>query len=394
MQAIHGVHFRDIQSNSIALLKNARVLFIMFDGATDVAVCENEIVYAHVVDEKAPRNVFVSIVNIENAHAEGVLAGIVYGMESVDEKGWHWKEKLIAMGSDGASVNLGKRNSVTKHLKDQIPHLVAMHCVSHRLELGALDAMKAKDAKVFLDLISVLLNLHKHYHYSPKALRELQLLAEAMEEKMIKPVNLQGTRWMPHLSSSLEVLLKQYCTFVAHFENTVEGKIGTVDVQSRAKNIPKHLKSYDLLHYMHFLKDVLSVLSELSLKFQEDRSGLPEALEALETACLQLVAQKQRPGEKLQKFIDAIDDNGKFLGVQLSKPTLTPDRLKERQNSLIDLVIDHINKRMGDIDSGNILKDMQVFYPVNLPEMEQEITVFGESEVTTLCEYYAPVLNR
>ncbi|KAH3821832.1 hypothetical protein DPMN_123600 [Dreissena polymorpha] len=38
---------------------------------------------------------------------------------------------------------------------------------------------------------------------------------------------------------------------------------------------------------------------------------------------------------------------------------------------------------MGDIDSGNILKDMQVFYPVNLPEREQEIAVSGESEVTT-----------
>ena len=53
-----------------------------------------------------------------------------------------------------------------------------MHCVSHRLELGALDAMKECDAKVFADLKSVLLNLHKHYHYSEKAFKELQILAE------------------------------------------------------------------------------------------------------------------------------------------------------------------------------------------------------------------------
>ncbi|KAH3821179.1 hypothetical protein DPMN_122940 [Dreissena polymorpha] len=90
MQRFMEFIFRDIQSNSIALLKNARVLSIMFDGATDVAVCENEIVYARVVDEGATRNVFVSIVNIEHAHAEGVLAGFESGMESVDEEGWNW----------------------------------------------------------------------------------------------------------------------------------------------------------------------------------------------------------------------------------------------------------------------------------------------------------------
>lgn len=135
-----------------------------------------------------------------------------------------------------------EKNSVVALLKNYVPHLVSMYCVCHRLELGALDAMIARDAKIFADLKSVLLNLHKHYHYSPKALRELKALSEAMEQKMIKPVNLQGTRWMPHLSGCLDVLLREYQVFVAHFENTVQGKIGTIDVQSRAKLIPKHLK--------------------------------------------------------------------------------------------------------------------------------------------------------
>lgn len=73
--------------------------------------------------------------------------------------------------------------------------------------------------KYFADLKSVLLILHKHYHYSAKAVRELQMLAEAMDEKMVKPVNLEGTRWMPHLSKCLLVLLQKYSIFVNHFDN-------------------------------------------------------------------------------------------------------------------------------------------------------------------------------
>lgn len=74
------------------------------------------------------KNVYISIEAVEHAHAEGVLAAIESVMNKVDE-GWNWKERLVATGSDGASVNLGRRHSVTKTLKDEVPHLFAMHCV-------------------------------------------------------------------------------------------------------------------------------------------------------------------------------------------------------------------------------------------------------------------------
>lgn len=96
----------------------------------------------------------------------------------------------------------------------------------HSLKLSALDAMKDRYANIFADLRSVLLNLHKQYQYSAKALIELQIMAEAMAEKMLKPVNLEGTGWMPHLSNCLDVLLRQYLVFVNHFENTVGGILG------------------------------------------------------------------------------------------------------------------------------------------------------------------------
>lgn len=333
-----------------------------------------------------PQNLYVNVEPVEHAHAEGVLGAIEKSMASVDP-GWNWKEKLVATGSDGASVNLGKHKSVTALLKKEVPHLIAMHCVSHRLELGALDAMKQRDAQIFSDLKSVLMMIHKHYHYSAKALRELQMVAEAMEIKLIRPTNLEGTRWMPHLSKSLENLLKSYVVIVNHFEDTIQGKKGTADVQGRAKNILKHLKSHKLLHYIHFICDVLAILAELSLQFQRDSCTLPDALSALETACLCLVALKQRPGENLQKFNDGLDNNT-FHGVVLSAPELSNQQLKDKEDKLVDTVLEHLTKRLGDIDSSELLKAMQIFYPVNFPLNEADIATYGEEELKRLCEYY------
>ena len=49
-----------------------------------------------------------------------------------------WKSRLIAFGSDGASVNLGRKGGVAALLKQTIPHLLGIHCMAHRLERGVL----------------------------------------------------------------------------------------------------------------------------------------------------------------------------------------------------------------------------------------------------------------
>ena len=95
---------------------------------------------------------------------------------------------------------LGKHQGVATLLKKDVPHVVE---VTHRLELGILDAMKKE--KQLKDVNETLQGLYKHYHYTAKALREV---AEALEITVLKPVNVMGTRWVPHLSRALTVLLR------------------------------------------------------------------------------------------------------------------------------------------------------------------------------------------
>ena len=67
----------------------------------------------------------------------------------------------------------------------------------------------------------MLRGLYKHYHYSPKALRELKELAQVLDEKINKPVNLRGRRWLPHISRALTVMMKSFSVIYAHLENTI-----------------------------------------------------------------------------------------------------------------------------------------------------------------------------
>jgi len=76
--------------------------------------------------------------------------------------------------SDGDSVLLGKKNGVSKRLKDKYLLIFSWHCMNHRLELAVNDSVKDVTAtnnfKAFLD------RLHALYNRSPKNQNELKMI--------------------------------------------------------------------------------------------------------------------------------------------------------------------------------------------------------------------------
>lgn len=119
-----------------------------------------------------------------------------------------WTEKLVFFCADSASVNMGKLNGVAAKLKKEkgVGHLLSIHCVAHRLELGMVDSTKAQPR--LKKLQEVLHYLHMQCHYSPKALRELRMLADALEDKVLKPTNLKGARWLPYIHKATQVVVQ------------------------------------------------------------------------------------------------------------------------------------------------------------------------------------------
>lgn len=87
---------------------------------------------------------------------------------SVEKVGVSWPEflrKLVGLGSDGASVMLGRNNGVAAKLRRLQPAMVAVHCYAHKLELAFKDAIKhvPLDKKVTTCLLQ---GLYYFYHNS------------------------------------------------------------------------------------------------------------------------------------------------------------------------------------------------------------------------------------
>lgn len=119
----------------------------------------------------------------------------------------------------------------------------------------------------------------KTYHYSAKSSRELKALASVLGVDALKPTQVSGTRWLPHVSRALKVFIKsgktseeptgQYALVLCHMEHLSTSST-SADIKGRAKFIAKRMRDVQFAAFYHFLADMFSILGKLSLKKQSD----------------------------------------------------------------------------------------------------------------------------
>ena len=174
----------------LASLKQAKYFSILMDGSTDSSVIEKELIYVMYVNSSGkPEYRFFGLKDGVDATATGVKTTLEQAFAEVGIS--DLSQQTVCLCVDGAAVNLGVRRGLAAQLLVDMPWLVAIHCLNHRLELGVKDAL----AKTNIDEISAMLvNLYYMYENSPKRLRELKSIGEIMEESVNKPVKAQGTR--------------------------------------------------------------------------------------------------------------------------------------------------------------------------------------------------------
>ena len=129
----------------------------MAEGARDVGTREVEDLYVRFLENGVPVSKFAGLKECHNAKATGITGGIKEVLNEIDD---NWKQKLVCLGSDGASIMIGKNNSVYVHLKTDVPSLKSIHCIAHKLELGFQDTIK--DVKLFQDTKEMLQGIWKY----------------------------------------------------------------------------------------------------------------------------------------------------------------------------------------------------------------------------------------
>lgn len=144
-----GATSKNLQQDASNEVKRANFISIFVNGNTDISVMEKELVYVRNINALGQADtVLASIVSPEHSHALGVFEAIKsalhdFGIEFEDLKYDKPGPSLICANFDGASAMQGHKSCVIAHIRQEVPEVIPMHCIAHKLELAILDSVKS-----------------------------------------------------------------------------------------------------------------------------------------------------------------------------------------------------------------------------------------------------------
>ena len=99
-----------IQSNAVENINSTDLFSILIDGSTDICAIEQEIVYVRILKDGRPVNVFLGLMSVKTGAAINIAVELDVFLTGLGIQ--TWKAKLVGLGTDGASVNVGSQGGL------------------------------------------------------------------------------------------------------------------------------------------------------------------------------------------------------------------------------------------------------------------------------------------
>jgi hypothetical protein len=297
---------KTIMREQIIRIRNARFYSILVDESMDVSKSQNLIVYFKYYDLNTSRSLteFAALKALTRSDAQGIFDTLNEIIKLFDLN----FEKLLCLGSDGASVMVGSRMSLLQLLKDRNPFITNVHCINHRLALASRSLIE--QIPYLVEYFQIVSDIHNFFSKSSKRCSMLKEFQSTFDEDELRMVRLCPTRWLS-LHSCVDHILRGIQSInVALMEEASNKKLAPYE-RKRLVILMDTICSYKFLATTHFLKDILSLTTMLCKEFQKENCNINDSHTYL-MACLKVINEdyitERNYGEKTRRFLEKYRD--------------------------------------------------------------------------------------
>ncbi|XP_070443111.1 sperm flagellar protein 2 isoform X7 [Equus przewalskii] len=366
-------------------LVKSKFFSIISDGITNNSAKEAELVY---VQFAHAGRVHCQVVGVQTVEKRDPLA-IKNAIEKTLERNLQlrlsnqdWTKKLVGFGSGGAPGSERESNGVALILREIQPCVLTVYCFAHHLELSYKAVFQS--IPLYNNVRDLLYSLYHFYHNSPPHKISLITAFKDLRLRPVMPSQVGGRRWLQGLQAALQNFLKGYPAIVQQLNSPMlqANERGSDTSHQKAKELLELLLQADIVKFIHFLVDVISVLSILSRVNQNRNSSIADIFATLQSTLEILRMYQTRPGPKERRVDSVTHFHGKCL------------RGKGNISDVRNTVLTHLIKRLRGCfrDAGQDVVKATMIGSFKLwpTKINQE---FGEKEVSILIAHYEPVLE-
>ena len=252
-----------IEEGILADINSSQFLGIITDESTDITIHKKLNVYVKCLskEDNQPVYHFMDCINDVDGKAETIVNEIKTLLTTKNIP----LEKVSSLASDGAAVMTGKYNGVGAKLRQDIPHLVQVHCVAHKLALAAGQA--CRDVTLFNEYQLTLKNIYRYFNNSALRYNELRALQDLLQtDEDMRQVTLKepaSFRWLS-FEAAVTAISDVYPALYMELEHDASKGV------AEAKGLFTKVKNITFVLVTAFLRDILGVINKLSQTFQKN----------------------------------------------------------------------------------------------------------------------------
>ena len=216
-----------------------------------------------------PQNCFLDLFELtDGASGEAIAASL---LKRLDEMGFNTailKSRLLAFCTDGASSLQGHTKGALCKVAKSIGRedIITFHCMSHRLKLAVHDAVSCTNTvshlRMFMD------TLYSYYSRSPKNCRQLHVASETLCVELRKIGKIFDVRWLTSSYNTVDAVLQSFSALTRQLNHASSDNSSKSKDRAKAEGMSKKLRCWAVLAELALVKDILSVLKDLSLYLQ------------------------------------------------------------------------------------------------------------------------------
>ena len=375
-----------VEIDDIRSLRNARFYSLLVDESNDISTTKNLLIYFQYVNTKSCtlEVKFMKLLPLKKCDAAAISKEIVdyFHQHQIS------LEKLILFTSDGAAVMLGANNGVHVKLKEHCPHSNEYHCVAHREALAVGQAYQS--ISYYVRIESILKSIYSHFSCSSNRVQHLKEIFELVERNFIRLRKIHDIRWLSRYEA-VNAIVKAYHPLLLYFEN-----LSHTDVT--AEGLANHMRSGRFYITVHFLLDVLSIMSQLNKTFQISGYHPYSALKKVDETCKALssrylVSDSSEPirwGSHASKSIKEVEDGTFKVGNSRGRNACDDKKQIEKDAvAFVNGIVDNLRSRFPNVE---LYKAAMIFDPSNIPS-DHEFRTYGDSELELLCTTYSNLVD-
>lgn len=284
-------------------------------------------------------------------------------------------EKLTSLASDGASVMTGRLTGVGARLRKDIPHMIQVHCVAHKLALAAGQA--CKNITLFNEYQLSLKNIYRYFNNSAVRYNELRVLQDFLQaDEDMHHVTLKepaSFRWLS-LEGAVKAVSDVYQALYMEIKHDA------------AKGYFSKVKNVHLVLTTGFLRDVLGVINKLSQTFQRDELDISAVNIMVNSTIEKIENFKSNNGKELVKVYDGISES-MFRDVKLCDKQQSRIQFQNAANNYLDELVKNLNSRF-EKESMKTLQELNTVLNTTMIPKNTGINNHGCGEPEQLGEHY------